>query len=272
VKSELFGHIKGAFPGADETKLGYFEQFVTGTIFLSEFGEDKVVAKEIDCLLRAVFTKPYTFRKMGSTTDILFGGTVILGVSNLAYFHESDFLSRVGGVPIINVPPLRERHSDIIPLAEFFLRRACDASNIPPKKLSSEVNRYLIKYNWPGNVRQLENMMNILATKLTRIIGPEYLDEQVRKYSGPAPASADSRPVPTPAELKNALLTSVVDGKAEKSVAACILFQLPDGTYNQASVKELDKLLSLYISTIPNYKETLPPINSKSGRRPNSKK
>jgi DNA-binding NtrC family response regulator len=275
VKSELFGHIKGAFTGAEETKKGYFDEFRNGTIFLDEFGEDPVVARNLDLLLRRVLSEPRTFQPVGGTTDIQFDGMVILGGSGLAAFLEletttPDFLSRVGDVPRINVPPLRERRDDIIPLAKFFLARACDKIQIPTKEFSKEAKSLLVKYYWPGNVRELENNMTKIASKLTRVIGLEELDElqnKMRSYASHE-ASTSNQPDPIPAEV----IAALAEARWEKADAARKLFKLPPETsYEgrggvQTFVKKLNTLITRY-SNDPNFASKLQNTNLRSGRR-----
>lgn len=274
VESELFGHGKGAFAGAHAAKQGYFERFRQGTVFLDELGSDPVVAKEIDLLLRRVLSKPHTFRKVGLTEDIHFEGTVILGGSQLAGLLESeatalDFLSRVGHAARINVPSLRERLDDIVPLAQFFLKRACAESQNPVKELSREVKGLLTGYSWPGNVRELEQMMEGLAGKMTLVIRPEQLPEKVRFFSGSTSTSAPQARAHDP--TREQVIEALKASHGNRTQAACLLFAIPSSALEKerdAARHRLNDLIDRLGSADPEFASSIPPSRPKGGRPP----
>ena len=164
IESELFGHEKGAFTGAMGQHLGRFERAHGGTLFLDEIGEldANLQAK----LLRVLQEK--TFERVGGTRQIGVDVRVIAATNrNLksvaadGRFRE-DLYYRLNRFPI-EIPPLRDRASDIEPLAEYFLRRAAVELGKTPPSLARDAVRVLQSYRWPGNVRELENAMERMA-------------------------------------------------------------------------------------------------------------
>ncbi len=160
AESELFGHEKGAFTGAVATHKGSFEQADGGSIFLDEVGElsPAVQAK----LLRVLQER--TIERVGSGKPIKVDVRIIAATNrNLADrvasgdFRE-DLFYRLNVVPI-TVPPLRERGSDVILLADYFIGRSSKANGKSIKRISTPALNMLMSYHWPGNVRELENVI-----------------------------------------------------------------------------------------------------------------
>ena len=187
IESELFGHEKGAFTGAAGQHLGRFERAHGGTLFLDEIGEldTNLQAK----LLRVLQEK--TFERVGGTRQIGVDVRVIAATNrnlkqNVAdgKFRE-DLYYRLNTFPI-EVPPLRERPSDIPGLARFFLRKAARNLGKPQLALTPDAEAVLSAYAWPGNVRELENTMERLAILCDDAIEPGDL---------PITGSGPARPV-----------------------------------------------------------------------------
>ncbi|MBU1195722.1 MAG: sigma 54-interacting transcriptional regulator [Proteobacteria bacterium] len=160
IASELFGHEKGSFTGADKKRVGRFELADTGTLFLDEIGD---ISKDIQVrLLRVLQTKK--FERVGSSQSIRSDFRLLTATNrNLekevaeGRFRE-DLYYRLNVFPIY-VPPLRERMEDISPLAIYFLKKYADKMNKSFKGIpESEMNK-LLAYHWPGNVRELENVI-----------------------------------------------------------------------------------------------------------------
>ncbi|HEY0371804.1 MAG TPA: sigma-54 dependent transcriptional regulator, partial [Thermoanaerobaculia bacterium] len=157
AESELFGHEKGAFTGADRRKLGRFELANNGSIFLDEIG--KVTLAIQAKLLRVVEDKE--FERVGGTQTIK-TDVKIVAATNLELekaieegtFRE-DLFYRLNIIPIM-LPPLRERKDDIPLLAEHFIRKICKDLGIDNKRLEPGVLDLFMRYDWPGNVRELE--------------------------------------------------------------------------------------------------------------------
>lgn len=160
LESELFGHEKGAFTGAHQRKLGKFEIANGGTIFLDEIGELEMVLQAK--LLRVIQQKE--FERVGGT-ELIKSDVRIISATNkdLKSAVESktfreDLYYRLNSFPI-HLPPLRERRSDIIVLAEHFLKKFNQKLNKNFKGFSKRALKAIYDYSWPGNIRELENLI-----------------------------------------------------------------------------------------------------------------
>jgi len=158
LESELFGHEKGAFTGADQLRIGRFEMAKDGTLFLDEVGN--MSANTQAKVLRAIQNQE--FERLGGSRTIKVDVRIIAATNiNLesaikeGRFRE-DLFYRLNVVSLI-VPPLRERPEDILPLAEHFLHRFAHELRRSAKGFSAEAVKRLKEYRWPGNVRELEN-------------------------------------------------------------------------------------------------------------------
>jgi len=157
VESELFGHEKGSFTGADRRKLGRFELARGGTIFLDEIG--KITLGVQSKLLGVVEGKE--FERVGGTETIKVDAKILaatnLDIENAIARNEfrEDLFYRLNIIPIM-LPPLRERVEDIPLLAEHFVRRICQDMGQDPKRLAPGVLDLFRAYPWPGNIRELE--------------------------------------------------------------------------------------------------------------------
>lgn len=161
-ESELFGHEKGAFTGANQTRIGKFEEANGGTLFLDEIGElDPVFQAK---LLRALQEREFT--RVGGNKVYKFNCRIIVAThKNLleevkAGNFREDLYYRLFGLPI-DLPPLRERDKDVLLLARTFIDRFCKENNIEQKKLSPEAQSKLLSYRWPGNIRELKSVIEL---------------------------------------------------------------------------------------------------------------
>jgi len=160
LESELFGHVAGAFTGATGDKIGKFKQADGGTIFLDEIGTASP-ALQVK-LLRVL--QDYQFEPVGGTETITVDVRVILATNEDLQKavqegrFRRDLYYRINVINI-ELPPLRERVSDIPLLAEHFLKRICEEMGRPLKTLSDEALAALQAYRWPGNVRELQNVL-----------------------------------------------------------------------------------------------------------------
>ncbi len=205
LESELFGHEKGAFTSATGTKPGLFELANGGTLFLDEIGHLALPLQ--GKLLRALEER--TIRRIGGTRNISFDVRVIAATHvNLAdavrrgEFRE-DLYYRLNVVPI-ELPPLRARREDILPLAEHFLQRFATEYGIPRPKLTAEASDALRARDWAGNIRELRNILEraVLLACTPLLTANDF--ESVSGIGG-VPEAA----IPFPASLKTVVAAAV---------------------------------------------------------------
>ena len=158
VESELFGVVKGAFTGADRDREGLFQAAGGGTLFLDELGDMSLAAQAK--LLRVLESREVT--RVGSTKAIRVDARVVAAthrplaaMAREGRFRE-DLLFRLQ-VVTLEIPPLRERREDIVPLALHFAAASAAAHGVPPRTLGDAARRALLAHDWPGNVRELRN-------------------------------------------------------------------------------------------------------------------
>jgi two-component system response regulator AtoC len=164
LESELFGHEKGAFTGAATTRIGKFEQADTGTIFLDEIGEMKpaLQAKLLHVLQDAQFTKLGSNKAINVDVRVVAATNRDLDAMLIRGEFREDLYYRLKVIEV-TVPPLRERRAEIHHLADFFMDRYARRYNRPLRQLSPELHELFLTYDWPGNIRELENMMKRLV-------------------------------------------------------------------------------------------------------------
>ena len=181
IESELFGHEKGAFTGADAAKPGLIEAAQGGTLFLDEITtlDQSLQSKLLRVLQERVVqrigsrtAKKIDFRLIAATNDDL------EELVRQGRFRE-DLYYRINVVPIL-VPPLRDRDGDLPLLVDHFLRVYCAANNEPLKQLQPEALEILEDYSWPGNVRELENIVQrLVLMNDSPVIRAEHLPQQL---------------------------------------------------------------------------------------------
>ena len=188
LESELFGHMKGAFTDAHQTRKGLFEAAHKGTLLLDEIGDVPLTMQAK--LLRVLQEK--RVRRLGASEEVEVDVRVI-AASNRSLetlvrekrFRE-DLFYRLNVIPV-HVPPLRERREDIPLLAEHFRKRFSKEMGKGVARLSEEVMQRFLRYPWPGNVRELENVMErAVALEAGSVILPERLPDSLQ----PTPAAA----------------------------------------------------------------------------------
>jgi two-component system response regulator PilR (NtrC family) len=197
LESELFGHMRGSFTGADSNKKGLLEVAERGTVFLDEIGEMSPVMQVK--LLRVLQER--RFRRVGGLEELQAAIRVIAATNqDLAKavaegrFRE-DLFYRINVIPIA-LPPLRERREDIPLLADHFLAKFSEQMSKQIQGIAREAADLLAQYDWPGNIRELENVMErAVALELTAAILPESLPAAIQGDAAPrVVASSDGLP------------------------------------------------------------------------------
>jgi len=214
LDSELFGHIKGAFTGATANKAGLFREAHGGTLFLDEIGD---ISPRLQVKLLRVLQEGEV-RPVGGGAPIEVDARVVAATNRdldaMAEQGEfrSDLLFRLNVLPLY-IPPLRERRDDIAPLIDRFLAQLRVRTARADLDLTPTARRKLIMYDWPGNVRQLEN---VLERSFALYPGP-VLDAPEIAINSASPAA----PIPPAAEAVEATLEEIEAQHIRRVLAAC---------------------------------------------------
>jgi len=195
LESELFGHERGAFTGAVAQKRGKFEAADGGTIFLDEIGELPLSLQPK--LLRVL--QEHAFERVGGTASIHTDVRVIAATNRPLEddverkTFRADLFYRLNAFTV-RLPPLRERQSDILPLAEYFLARYAQRNQIASTGLAGDAIVALQNYSFPGNVRELEHLIERAAVKAGgRAITADLIQEELAREMSAAPGGFDSQ-------------------------------------------------------------------------------
>jgi DNA-binding NtrC family response regulator len=213
VESELFGHVRGAFTGATDKRMGRFEQADGGTLFIDEIGDFELGLQAK--LLRVLETM--TLTPVGGHEDRKVNVRVLAATSRdlrkmvaEGTFRE-DLYYRLNVIPI-NLPPLRDRPDDIPMLVDHFLKDIAANKGTPPRRISPEVMRRFQSYRWPGNVRELRNVLEqMMVLAEGEVLTERDLPEQIAES---AQASANPSEIPTGLtmdELEKLAITKALD-------------------------------------------------------------
>ena len=240
LESELFGHEKGAFTGAATTRVGKFEQADTGTIFLDEIGEMKgaLQAKLLHVLQDAQFTKLGSNKPINVDVRIVAATNRDLELMLQRGEFREDLYYRLKVIEI-TVPPLRERRGEIQHLTDFFMDRYARRYNRAPRQISPTLVQLFQSYEWPGNIRELENMVKrivvlqdeqLVVREMTRAGRP------VAAYAGAGMGAPSARPggnvvadEPEEAESEHGdLAETIEEGNAPQEAAAAPASRLAD--------------------------------------------
>ncbi len=189
IESELFGAEKGAYTGSVDRRAGYFEEASGGTIFLDEIGEMPLTAQVrlLRVLENGEFSRVGSSKVLRTDVRVLAATNKDLGREVQAGRFREDLYYRLSTV-IIRVPPLRERKEDILQLFEHFQHRFAQQYNTSSNQLSDDARRLLMRYRWPGNIRELRNVAEQSAVLLE---GDAISETELRSFLRGVSASQD---------------------------------------------------------------------------------
>lgn len=215
LESELFGHEKGSFTGAERKRVGKFEQCDGGTLFLDEIGDMTPLTQTK--VLRVL--QDQQFERVGGSEMARTNVRLIAATNrNLIEMMEqgtfrSDLFYRLN-IYTIHLPPLRERNGDLPLLINYFLRRFSRELGKQIRCISPEAMDLLIDYSWPGNLRELQSVLKHAVVEATSpIILPGFLPETVRRLAtGPSPAPRNVAKAPTNDSLVNVIQQRIEEG------------------------------------------------------------
>lgn len=215
VESELFGHVKGAFTSASERRIGRFELANNGTLFLDEVGELPIETQVK--LLRVL--QEQEFEPVGSNRTIKVDVRIIAATNrNLEKAAQSggfrsDLYYRLNVIPL-RVPALRDRRSDIPAMVMAFLHQSAQRMGKPVRSVSRETMRLLVDYSWPGNIRELQNVIErgvVLSKGSILELGADLLPVE-RSVTGIAPGSiADTKDCDSLEEIQRQHILRVLE-------------------------------------------------------------
>jgi DNA-binding NtrC family response regulator len=222
-ESQLFGHVKGAFTGAIHDTLGFFRVADGGTIFLDEISE---IPSDLQAKLLRVLQEG-TVTPIGSTRSFPINVRVLCAANR--DLHEmvkknefrADLFYRINVVNL-EIPPLRQRPVDILPLANHFLKNQAVFYDEPAKKLSARSEELLLQYHWPGNVREVANAMErAYVLSESEIIEPASLPKEILTS---AYAASPGGPLPTLDDVQSKLIAEALHlTEGRKAATAKIL-------------------------------------------------
>ncbi|MBL8746769.1 MAG: sigma-54-dependent Fis family transcriptional regulator [Phycisphaerae bacterium] len=200
LESELFGHEKGAFTGADRLRKGRFELAHQGTLLLDEVSE---VRPQLQAKLLRVLQER-AFERVGSSTTIGVDVRVIATTNRdltrevASHSFRQDLYFRLNVLPL-HLPPLRQRVEDITLLAPHFVQSVCAREGRPAKRFTETALEALMAYHWPGNVRELQNLCErAVVLSLSDDIGPELIQPWLNAGDAPSPAAHAVAAAPAP--------------------------------------------------------------------------
>jgi len=228
-ESELFGHERGAFTGANELVRGKVEAAAHGTLFLDEIGETPLLmqAKLLRFLENRRFMRVGGATKLQADVRLIFATLRPLEDEVQAGRFRADLFYRIQGITVV-VPPLRERRADIGPLWVQFVRELSTRHGVRPPHLTRAAKALLLSYSWPGNVRELRNAAEALCLlREGRAIRPSDLPKSMRASPTATKPTATkptaTKPTPTkPARMKSTDADSLATMKRRLVEAALV--------------------------------------------------
>jgi transcriptional regulator with GAF, ATPase, and Fis domain/tetratricopeptide (TPR) repeat protein/energy-coupling factor transporter ATP-binding protein EcfA2 len=257
--SELFGHERGSFTGAHQRKIGRFEMAAGGTLFLDEIGD--ISPKTQVALLRVLQERE--FERVGGGRPIKVEARIIFATNrNLAQMvrdgtFREDLYYRLKGLTI-DLPPLRDRPGDIVELAQHFLGQYAVESGSPEKLLSGGAVQLLTTYPWPGNIRELENIVRSVAlfAESGEVSERDFDEYRELFHDGPAlrasrPAEVSRPEVPARAEVPSQPSLPSLPSAPAPVAAAPLLPAEPTGPTGTREDNDLKLMASIFSEGIP---------------------
>jgi DNA-binding NtrC family response regulator len=217
IEDLLFGHVKGAFTDAGTEQAGAAELADKGTLFIDEFGN--IPASIQPKLLRLLDKKTREVQRLGTQQPKKLDLLVVMATNKLDILTGTDFrkdlLYRVNSANPILLPPLRERKEDILPLTEFFIKKYEKDFNAQPRKISNEAGETLLSYHWPGNIRELETVIEnaVYNYKELQTLSPAHLKLEPGPVKEPVHIPAATKQEPVPEEIKKDFKSIIKDLK-----------------------------------------------------------
>jgi two-component system response regulator AtoC len=195
LESELFGHERGAFTGAATTRIGKFEQADSGTLMLDEIGEMKpaLQAKLLHVLQDAEFTKLGSNKRVQVDVRVVAATNRDLEKMMLSGDFREDLYYRLKVIEL-TVPSLRERRDEIPTLTDFFVARYSRKYNRPARPISEPLRLMFLQYDWPGNIRELENMIKRIVILQDEQLVIREIERNMQRATAAAVAVAASVP------------------------------------------------------------------------------
>ena len=250
LESELFGYEQGAFTGAQKAKPGKFETCAGGTIFLDEIGEMPVVlqAKLLHVLQDGTFSRLGSRTVMKADVRVLAATNINIKQAIAQRTFREDLYYRLNGFTL-SLPPLRDRREEIPLLADYFMQRSAEKYGRAALPFSPALLTAMTQHSWPGNLRELENIVNRYL-----ILGEESAVISELKPSGTAPSPYDAPTAPSEAGAADGLkqMLRSVKGEAE---AAVIAQALEETRWNRkAAARNLKISYKALLYKIKNYR------------------
>jgi Nif-specific regulatory protein len=243
VESELFGHEQGAFTGATHQRRGRFELANGGTLFLDEIGD---ISPAVQVRLLRVLQER-AFERVGGSKTIAVNVRIITATSHNLEEHikegkfREDLYYRLNVFPI-HVPPLRERRSDIMLLADHFVQHYCKAYGKTIKRISSAAINMMMAYHWPGNVRELENCIE-RAVLMSN-------DEVLHGYNMPPSLQTSEQTNTAVLPPEGASLKSLVDAYEREVVIDALKQQRGNAAAAARQLKTTQRILNYRIKRL----------------------
>ena len=259
IDSELFGHEKGSFTGATDSRKGYFEVANGGTIFLDEVAELPLATQVrlLRVLESGEFIKVGSSKVQKTNVRLIAATNVdILSFIQVEKFRE-DLFYRLNTVPIV-VPPLRERGTDIHLLFRKFAHDFAEKYRMPPISLDDQALQVLLSYSWPGNIRQLKNITEqISVIEQNRIISADILKSYLPDYQGvKLPALIDKKDNRSFSSEREILYKILFDMKNDVNDLKKLVFELLEKGYEGVELSDGNEQLiqKLYKGTDRSFK------------------